>query len=520
MSATHILDSSHRDSMLQLRSKVTGATITISDKTPECHVFLSGMWQTFQEKVVHDRESKKSYSPEPQRQATSCDPNPIEARGESIEATQKQSRTAPSRIENRQGDSVVRNLISHDELGHDNELDDSSWPPSRKRRRSEDRKCVIYGPAKNIDGTHKQSGSLEQHRQQTDISQQFDHCEHTLAILYRWTKCRIAAGMYDQSIMKIHDMLQEEYKNALSLITDVETIEQKDQEGSIRLVRTRTKIAALWCMFAHSLVDICQQRMIRRGDRASKKRKKGGRVVAVTHSTLLDKNDEFLEAIRCAVKVLSSARDCPLVGNHQYVAVALSRLLVAGQARALSLHKAEASIPSDSIIELLSLSIATCWKTIEVATEESLIHRNPQDNWTASAISLIDELEIVPHAASREIPGAVDRITALPSWLRTSLSISCPLVNDRNSIREVCQEANRMSRLKEKVLSRCEVSVSSKSTGTFLDQFLLFRFFDCPSELPPPGAVWSNLEYAPRTLSKNSGTRNIQWTWQHEDMQV
>lgn len=166
-----------------------------------------------------------------------------------------------------------------------------------------------------------------------------------------------------------------------------------------------------------------------------------------------------------AISVLLAARDCPLVGNHTAIAVSLGRIIVSSTVME---HAKADYIRVELSREILSAKIQSaidvCWDNIDTCRGE--LHQNkrfatkPVSNKTIRSLSnfevknqkLLTEKRIGKHVIKEGIKSTLLLPMTLRSFLSsTSLSSEGMVVGDRDTIRSLCVELNRWSRLGEEL---------------------------------------------------------------------
>jgi hypothetical protein len=279
----------------------------------------------------------------------------------------------------------------------------------------------------------------------------FEPCsKHTileeLGPLHSIVAARIASGMHHSALSACHNALFQSYK---SMINGHNTAEEHVVSTShLHFARYRT--ASLWCLYAHVLV---QAQGVIDGD--------SGDGTAITWMDL-------------AMSILNTATRCPLVGNHYWISVALSRLTLKSQL-------AEKTVSSRNISATVAVASQLCWDGIKRAraipsqactiarlkTEVGMLEREIEDliskRSTASESSDIGELECLLQAMSDL------SLTVTP----TSRSY---MFQDKYSAMMLCEELNRLCAFAERRASpdtgKGDVDVSPSE----LDAFASFAF--------------------------------------------
>ena len=117
-------------------------------------------------------------------------------------------------------------------------------------------------------------------------------------------------------------------------------------------------------------------------------------------------------------------------------------------------------------------------------------------------------------------------ILELPGEWRESMDgySSTTVVADLNAARALCMEVNRWSHLKENLEKRLwtvlvpyEKGSSSGTSGhpaaetSWLEHFVLYRCMDCPSDIPPLGGQWKDVEHVAATTGQ--ARPRVEWKW-------
>jgi hypothetical protein len=180
-----------------------------------------------------------------------------------------------------------------------------------------------------------------------------------------------------------------------------------------------------------------------------------------------------------AVAVLMVAGACPLVGNHAWVILALSRLVVSGPALdGGALRTAPATI---------ALAISACRDGMDrCQNEERPLRLAPVFDATKSIsflsrVELPDRLRKEPRITPVEMELSFRSVLELPKRIQNMRSSGQPrhIFCDRNCIRALCLELNRLSRMAEHIQEQqCTVQLAPPqptSQRCLLDKLSLFR---------------------------------------------
>jgi len=220
-----------------------------------------------------------------------------------------------------------------------------------------------------------------------------------------------------------------------------------------------------------------------------------------------------------AISILLAARDCPLVGNHTAIGVSLGRLIVSTTVmKELKPGCARVELSRQTFSTNIKSAIDVCWDSIDVCHCDRHTYRRyairPVSKTTLKSLS---NFEIKCNKSNLEneikirIQEGIESTLLLPMTLRNSVSSALFLsedmvISDEDTIRSLCKELNRWSRLGEmlKVNSHHTIRI----TPSF-DSEMIFA----AEELP----LYATLKYLSDPLNHyedvvNSG-QGVIWQW-------
>jgi hypothetical protein len=188
----------------------------------------------------------------------------------------------------------------------------------------------------------------------------------------------------------------------------------------------------------------------------------------VFHSPLEEKDviadvqiDDYLNH---AISILLMARDCPLVGNHSAIGISLGRMIVSSTVMKESkTNRTQFELSRETLSANIQLAIAVCWDSIDVCrcnrrTKRRYMNRPASE----TAIRSFCNFELKCDRSKWEIEARTDvhegikSTLLLPGTLRKLLSSTMfasqrMIINDKDTIRCLCEELNRWSRFGEEV---------------------------------------------------------------------
>lgn len=220
-----------------------------------------------------------------------------------------------------------------------------------------------------------------------------------------------------------------------------------------------------------------------------------------------------------AISILLSARECPFVGNHVAINASLGRLIVSATVVGKSkLDCARVELSREILSTKIQSAIDVCWDGINACRCNQYANRRyemPPVSKTAimSLYNFQDtrdkshwEKGLRPHFLQEGIISTFLLPTTLPNPFPSSTFAEQMVVSDKNTIRCLCEELNRWSRLREKL------SINSNRTMRIApchDSEILFA----AEELP----LYTTLEFLSDPLNHYEGVvipgREIIWQW-------
>ena len=144
--------------------------------------------------------------------------------------------------------------------------------------------------------------------------------DNTLRVLYHLVRARLVNGEIKSALEICHGVLQKSYTRAESLLCDIlktKSVPSKRQMTTVML--EREKIAGVWCLYAHLIIQIAESDVIWKSTRYC-----GNGGVVEEREELFNSLEESLW--NQAIAILSLCTACPFVGNHSSITIALSRL--------------------------------------------------------------------------------------------------------------------------------------------------------------------------------------------------
>ena len=228
-----------------------------------------------------------------------------------------------------------------------------------------------------------------------------------------------------------------------------------------------------------------------------------------------------------ALAILSVARACPLVRNHSLIALSMGRLIVSGNALKTSNGTmTDQELSGESMYSSISSAISACWDSMDVCHNKQDTQQRFQIGPPPSkSISLISQFHSnnrpvlkEQRISEEEVETSMESVLTLPAKIRGALDFSNTVFCDRNSIRSLCVELNRLSRLGKQIQTKSEVRLSASNGDTLLDHLPFFAAYDCDrsKEKQSPNSKCMDVEDIERGyFSRHKHPRKcVIWKWQ------
>lgn len=247
-------------------------------------------------------------------------------------------------------------------------------------------------------------------------------------------------------------------------------------------------------------------RKVKRGMDNQRSRKQAGNLHFLQESCdCLEKNQKervpneitFRDVAEHAISILSAARGCPLVGNHTLIALNFGRLIVStsaveyadGSLVPIPLSKCE-------LTSKINAAIGSCWDVIRTCRGISECERRSKlsPTTTQQVIEFLAEFEFrspklgnEKRVSKRALEFGMKEVLNLPKTLREATKYERTVFNDSNTIRALCEEINKWSRLEELVESNSEYRFRLRpsheaSSSILTDDLPLFAPLECHLE--------------------------------------
>lgn len=175
--------------------------------------------------------------------------------------------------------------------------------------------------------------------------------------------------------------------------------------------------------------------------------------------------DDFLNN---AISILLVARDCPLVGNHTAIGASLGRLIVSSTVMSTVMKESKTDctrveLSRETLLTKIKSAIDVCLDSIDVCRCNRLSKRRYAIRQVSrTAVRSLSNFELKCDKSNWEkedrtrVQEGIKSTLLLPMTLRNSLSSTLlpsegMVISDNNTIRCLCKEVNRWSRLGERL---------------------------------------------------------------------
>mmetsp|Transcript_40362 Transcript_40362/g.43790 ORF Transcript_40362/g.43790 Transcript_40362/m.43790 type:complete len:680 (+) Transcript_40362:204-2243(+) len=386
-------------------------------------------------------------------------------------------------------------------------------------------------------------------------------------VLYRWLRTRLAAGLVRSCFDCLHQMLKKYYDEVKVVLKKLEiSATQKEELASLVIVRDR--LAGIWCVYAHFTLEVGCLALAEKVKKSSSQKKQknmcclslrdttvpcdpdsnsemyfnfaenaGGafnlelenrQSVENNHREPIEDNSSDRDNVTYddisshAISVLLTARDCPLVGNHTAIALSLGRMIVSSTIMEQSkVGCIQVHLPQEIMSARIRSAIDVCWDNIDTYRNKS--HHQSRRRFTKKPVSettlrFLSNFEMTDQKLCTEkrlrenmVLKGIESTLDLPKTIRSSLLMtSLPsegvVIGDRNTIRSLCGELNRWSRLEE------ELETNHQRTIRFMPSHELKLSF-LAEELPLFAPVKSLSDPLKLYGDTNKAPRTIIWEW-------
>jgi len=320
-------------------------------------------------------------------------------------------------------------------------------------------------------------------------------------VLYRWLRVRFAAGLVRSSFDYLHQILNECYDKVKAIVHYGEmSLIRKEQHSSLIILRDR--LAGIWCVYAHFTLEVgclavktktkcyCRSRdkdVIYNNENGSTEadfnipHELSETNINLENQELVENNQKepseissnneskvtYDDVSNHAISVLLAARDCPLVGNHTAIALSLGRMIVScAVIRQSATECNQINLRKETISAKIKSAIDVCWDNIDVYRSMSFHQHKrrfvpkPLSKETINFLSNFESEKSQKLCKEKELNKnpfkGIESTLNLPKTLSdslslTSLSSQSHLIADPNTIRSLCNELNRWSRLGEEL---------------------------------------------------------------------
>lgn len=314
-------------------------------------------------------------------------------------------------------------------------------------------------------------------------------------ILFRWLRARLEAGLVRSSFDFLHRTLKKYYDEVNHVVTNLGN-DETPQNVLGSLASLRDRLAGIWCVYAHFTLEVGCLVYSRTRNRESSsfgetpsqklfKNSSGNRVekcssptqtaprVAMEHThggersrnTAQERNNLTFDCLsNHAISILLTARDCPFVGNHTAIGVSLGRLIVSSTVlKESKFDCVQVQLSREALKKNIQSAIDVCWDSIDMCRFNRCENRRYAiEPMATSAIKSLSNFElkcdksIWEKEVRTEVGEGINSTLLLPMTLRNSWPSTFPpsnenVVGDKETIRCLCKELNRWSRLKEKL---------------------------------------------------------------------
>jgi len=343
-----------------------------------------------------------------------------------------------------------------------------------------------------------------------------------LAIFYKWLQVKIETEGSQSACSFIHRALSKGYTKVESIA--LVALEEEDNGNSLYdLLMRRQHLAGLWCIYAQIMMDFWLQRKQEFTSRECSKRTRRKRTSLVQNKNLWHNPNSLKEPAiyHLILSILVTARECPLVGNHPLVCLSLARFIQTWAALQHSNGTRDVHVPKGELAAALRSAMDSCWDAINTFQGKDLL-KNSQSHANKYRQDLAqmgrtqigayidsDEGLRPPNGCSVQSHVAMKSVLALPESLRDAFGEDGLMVSDKNTMRALCAELNRMSRLKERIETGQGMFLSSAEGCTLLDELPLFFAYNDATRQLPLDSMCLDVEFS-APMEKEE---NIIWWW-------
>jgi len=296
-------------------------------------------------------------------------------------------------------------------------------------------------------------------------------------IMYRWLRLRLAAGLVRSSFDFLNRILKKYYDEVKKVVKNVEIHEARDGNLAI-LVGLRDRLAGIWCVYAHFILEVGCLACFRARKSENQNNLVDNSCGGMTNE--VQNNIHFEDFSNIAFSTLLKARDCPLVGNHPAIGVALGRLIVSSTVlKEMKTDCSQVELSRKTLSTNIQSAIDVCWDTIKLCQSKRRTDKRyviyPVPEAVIRSLSnflLVWDKSNCEKEIQAEVHKGINSTLLLPMNLRNSLPSEslCSngmIISDKNTIRFLCKELNRWSRLGEKleVNSRHTIRITPSSNS-------------------------------------------------------
>lgn len=220
----------------------------------------------------------------------------------------------------RQIKSHMQKIMVRQQAGEDVFADLVAWEaanqqpkPRKPGRPRKDKKAGQL--SSEIKDTPRVSCSRNFPKSRFDVS--FDyHVVHKLA------SAKVLSRSHEAALKFCHNTLSLWYQEARRIMYRLEQSEWNDEDLHTRAMMLRERLAGMWCVYAHVVVEIGTSIF------CPGLREETNEILDRSRDCRDDKT--IFEYPEYAASLLSIAKSCPLVGNHPWIVIARSRLMFYG----------------------------------------------------------------------------------------------------------------------------------------------------------------------------------------------
>lgn len=329
------------------------------------------------------------------------------------------------------------------------------------------------------------------------------------SFLYRWLRVQLESGSVLSAFAYLNRLLKSGYDDVVQVVENL----QKDGAHPVEissLESWKEKIAGIWCVYAHFLLEAGCLLLDRINEREYHFQENMSRV---------ESELSFEDFFNLAISILWHLRNCPLVGDHASIGICLGRLIVSSTIPKHSMPNSfQVEISRKAMVENIQSAIDVCWDSIDLCrlcgNKMKRYSPKPLSKKFIQSLSKFElyfdetnnsakhDREVVEIEILSTLLLPMNLRNSVPSGLCLSKEMS---VDNRFHINSLCKELNRWSRLGEKLEVNAQYTVRLRAydepdVSFVVDELPLYMAIeiltdplDSYKDIPSPGKeiIWN-----------------------------